>query len=213
MCFSAGASFGASAVLTVMGIATIKKSIFSDQLPFASIPFVFAVQQFSEGFVWLSLSKPAFESLQIIASSTFLIFAQMVWPLFVPVAIFLMERDMKRKRILSIFIGIGVLVAAYFAHRLFAYGVHPDSAGHHVVYKQYYPDSLGHIADALYGIATLMPTFLTKTNKVWIFGLAITISYIIAYFVYTNYILSVWCFFASIISMLIYFIIKSTTKS
>jgi len=59
-----------------------------------------------------------------------------------------------------------------------------------------------------YGIATLVPTFLSKTKKMWIFGLAITISYIVTYIVYTNYILSVWCFFSSIMSIIIYFIVR-----
>jgi hypothetical protein len=55
MCFSASASFGASLVLSVIGVATIKNTRHREQLPFASIPFVFAVQQFSEGVLWLTL--------------------------------------------------------------------------------------------------------------------------------------------------------------
>ena len=208
MCFCAEASFGASAVLTVIGVAVIKKAKSPSQLPFACIPLIFAVQQFSEGFVWLALSNPAFAHVEKISSHTFLIFAQMVWPIWVPLAIMMLEKDTKRKNVLKLFVGIGVLVSSYFAHRLMFYGVHPTIAGHHVAYKQVHPDSLGHIADMFYGIATLVPTFLSKTKRVWVFGLTVTIAYMITYIVYVNYILSVWCFFSATISILIFWIIQ-----
>jgi hypothetical protein len=213
MCFCAEASFGASAVLSVIGVATIKKAKSPNQVLFASIPLIFAVQQFSEGFVWLALSNSAFASLEKVSSCIFLVFAQMVWPLCVPLAIMLLEKDVRRKNILSIFVGIGIVVSTYYAHRLWMYGVHPNITGRHVAYKQIYPDSLGHIADMFYGIATLVPTFLSKTKKIWIFGSAVTISYLVAYIVYVNYILSVWCFFSAMISILIYVIIKDLDTS
>jgi hypothetical protein len=212
MCFSATASFGASAVLSVIGVATLRKVKTSNQIPFASIPLIFGVQQFSEGFVWLALSNPAFASVEKISAYTFLVFAQMVWPLCVPIGITMLEKDVKRKKILQLFIGIGAIVSAYFAHRLVMYGANPNIDGHHVAYRQVYPDTWNHVADMLYGVATLIPTFLSKTKKVWVFGLAITISYIVAYLVYVNYILSVWCFFSAIISILIYWILSQSSN-
>jgi hypothetical protein len=213
MCFCAEASFGASAVLAVIGVAVIKKAKTRSQIPFASIPLIFAVQQFSEGFVWLALSNPAFAPLEKISSHTFLVFAQIIWPIWVPLAITTLEKDAGRKNILKLFVGIGVLVSSYFAHRLVMYGVHPNITGHHVAYKQVYPDTWNHVADMLYGIATLVPTFLSKTKRVWIFGLTVTIAYVITYIVYVNYILSVWCFFSAIISILIYWIVQHSKHS
>jgi hypothetical protein len=207
MCFSAGASFGASVALSVIGVAAIKKAKTSDQIPFAVIPFIFAVQQFSEGFVWLALSNPAFAFLGKVSSYTFLVFAQIVWPLLVPISITMLEKDVKRKIILRIFIGIGALVSSYFTHRLLMYGVHANIAGHHVAYKQVFPDSLAHIADILYGLATIAPIFLSKVKRMWTFGVAVSIAYIITAVFYVHYILSVWCFFAAIISILIYMIV------
>lgn len=208
MCFSATASFTASAVLSVVGVSAIKKANNPNQTLFASIPFIFAVQQFSEGFVWLALSNPAFAPVEKVFTYTFLFFAQMVWPLCVPLAIALMEKDSKRKKLLYLFVGVGVVVTAYFAHRLLMYGAKANIGGHHVAYRQIYPDSLGHIADLCYGIATMVPTFLSKTKKVWLFGLVVGISYIITYVCFEHYILSVWCFFSALISVIIYSIIK-----
>jgi hypothetical protein len=51
MCFSASASFGAGIVLAVIGVATIKKREQPSQIYFATIPFLFSIQQVSEGFL------------------------------------------------------------------------------------------------------------------------------------------------------------------
>jgi hypothetical protein len=212
MCFSTGASFGASAVLAVIGVTTLKKVKSPEQIAFASIPLLFAVQQFSEGFVWLSLSNPTFAYLEKVMSYTFLLFAQIIWPIFVPFAIMLLEKNVLRKKIMRVFIGIGVLVSAYFAHRLLICGAQANIEGHHVLYRQVYPDHWNHIADMLYGVATLVPTFFSTTRRMWIFGLVLVISYLVAAYVYTNYILSVWCFFSSLMSILIFFIIKEDAK-
>jgi hypothetical protein len=205
MCFSTGASFGASVVLSVIGVAVLKKVKAPHQVPFASIPLIFAVQQFSEGFVWLYLSNPVFAWAKA-SPYLFLTFAQIVWPLWVPVSIAILEPDVKRKKVLNIFIGVGLLVSTYFAHRLWMYGVHPNIEGYHIAYQQIYPDSLSHVADILYGVATLVPIFLSKIKRMWTFGLAVFVAYLVTYIFYVNYILSVWCFFSAVMSVLIYFI-------
>ena len=100
MCFSAGASFGASALLLVGGYATLKKVKQPNQMMFAAIPLIFSIQQFTEGFVWLSFQDPGFYSLQHVFSNIFLFFALIVWPIWVPVSILQLEEEAKRKKIL-----------------------------------------------------------------------------------------------------------------
>ena len=55
MCFSAEASFGASAILLTIGVISLNKSVNVPQKVLSCIPFIFGVQQFSEGILWLSL--------------------------------------------------------------------------------------------------------------------------------------------------------------
>ena len=98
MCFSASASFGAGIVLSAIGIASIKKSETKPQLFFASIPLFFAVQQITEGFLWLALSKPDYALLRWPATYIFLFFAQVVWPFWVPFAILMLEKEQKQKK-------------------------------------------------------------------------------------------------------------------
>lgn len=62
MCFSASASFG---------VASIKKTHHPSQLLFASIPFIFGVQQIAEGLLWLTLSNPDYLNIQRIFTHIF----------------------------------------------------------------------------------------------------------------------------------------------
>jgi hypothetical protein len=57
MCFSAEASFSLSVVLVSAGVYCVKNTTSKNRLllPVAFIPFFFAIQQFSEGWVWLGL--------------------------------------------------------------------------------------------------------------------------------------------------------------
>jgi heme A synthase len=55
VCFSASANFAGSAVLGAIGVATIAEVKHRRELLFAAMPGLFALHQFTEGFVWLGL--------------------------------------------------------------------------------------------------------------------------------------------------------------
>lgn len=207
MCFSANASFGASIVLTVIGVAAIKKVQHPSQLLFASIPLLFAVQQISEGIIWLTLANPAYAVLSQTMTYVFLFFAQFFWPLWVPIAVLMLEKESKRKKIQKILVGIGILVALYSAYFLLNYHVQAKIIGYHVTYTVDYPTHLVKYGGILYLIATVAPPFFSHIKRMWMFGTSIFISYLITAIFYDHYVVSVWCFFASIISISIYAII------
>ena len=56
MCFSATASVSAGAVLLGIGTLTLKAANRPREFPFAAIPMLFAIQQLSEGVIWLTIS-------------------------------------------------------------------------------------------------------------------------------------------------------------
>jgi hypothetical protein len=212
MCFSAEVSFGAGAVLTVIGVATIKKTQHSSQLLFASIPFIFGMQQIAEGILWLSLPNPDYLNVQTIFTYVFLFFAQILWPLWVPVAILLLEKESTRKNIQKVLVGAGLLVGAYLAYCLLFYRVEAKIVGQHIMYLQDYPVSFRNYGIILYALATIVPPFFSHIKNMWLLGVIILLSYVIAAIFYEHYVLSVWCFFASIISLSILFIIFKLTK-
>src|SRR6516162_9297541 len=94
MCFSATASFGASIALTAIGVASVSKIQMRSQILFASIPILFAMQQLTEGFLWLTFTHPGHPVAQNFATYSFLFIAQIIWPTWVPLSIFyLMKPD------------------------------------------------------------------------------------------------------------------------
>jgi len=212
MCFSATASFSAGVVLSAIGIASIKKANHKSHLLFASIPLIFGVQQVAEGLVWITLPHPDLVNIQKLAAFTFLFFAQTVWPLWVPIAVFLMEKSNTRKPIQIIPIVSGLLVSGYLTYCLMTFSVEAKIRGYHIAYLQDYPVSLRDYAILLYALATIVPLFLSHVKLMWVLGVIIFTSYIVTAIFYEHYILSVWCFFSSIISIFIYLIIAETSK-
>ena len=216
MCFSTTASFVSATVLTVIGIATIKKTKEHSHLLFASIPFIFAAQQFSEGFVWLSLLHSNNLLLQQIPITIFMTIAVAIWPAWVPISIFFIEEKRNRKMILGIFSGIGLLISILSMYYLINYNFSAQIMDYHIKYQfnMIYDGYLKLIIGLLYLIPTVISHFVSSIKKVNIMGLLVITSYLITRFLFNDYIISMWCFFSAIISMMIYFILleKSSTN-
>ncbi len=206
MCFSASASFSAGVVLAVIGIASLKKVQHPRQIMFASIPLIFAVQQIAEGILWVTLPNPAYFSIQQFLTYFFLFFAQVLWPAWVPISILILDKESKRKTIQRVLVGIGLLVSIYLAYFLVKYNVQAKIVGYHITYKQFYMAPFSILGGLFYIIATIGPAFFSHIKRMWIFGTTILISYLITVIFYEHYVVSVWCFFASIISISIYLI-------
>ena len=213
MCFSAEASFIAGSVLTVAGIASIKKAGTRRQMMFASVPLLFAAQQFTEGVLWIVLPKPEYLGLQKLTTYTFLFFAQVVWPSWVPISVLLLEKDERRKKILRLFSGIGLLVSCYLCFRLFTNHVYAEISDYHIHYDLGPVSVAARYFGVFYFIATAASPFISGIKKLWIMGAAILSSYIISFVFFHNNVISVWCFFAAIISVVIYFIIADLQKT
>lgn len=207
MCFSATASFGSAAILAVIGIATMRKTTNRSQLAFAAIPFIFAIQQFAEGFVWLSLSNNAYTEWQEPASILFLIFALVLWPIWFPFSILLIEKNMYRKNILYFLLIMGMLIAGYFSYSMLTSPVNAAIENNHILYNIEYPWSLITSSNLMYGLATILPAFISSTRRTWLLGIFVIISYIATTIFFPENIISVWCYFAALISCVVYYII------
>ena len=203
MCFSANASFGAGIVLSVLSVASIRKVKQPSELAFASIPLIFAIQQFSEGLLWLSITDPIYGSLKQVSTYTFLFFAQIVWPIWLPLALLLLTKNVKAVSIHKIFVLFGVIVSLYLTYCLIYFDVEAKVVGQHIAYLQNYPLALKPYVWVFYGTATVLPAFFSKIKWMWILGMVILISYIITNIFYRDYVVSVWCFFASVISIVV----------
>jgi len=212
MCFSATASFGAGVVLTAIGVASLKKVQHPSQIMFAGIPLIFAIQQFSEGILWLLLSDPDSAYFQKSITYFFLIFAQILWPIWVPVSVLLLEKQRTRKNIQRFLVVVGLLVSGYLTYCLFNYDVYAKIDCYHIAYIQSYPETFRIWGGLLYVIATIVPPFFSHIKRMWMLGATVMISYLITTLFYENYLVSVWCFFASVISISVFIIMWEIEK-
>lgn len=209
MCFSATASFGASGVLLVIGAASIIKIRDRQHLPFALIPVLFAVQQLLEGFLWLSLSG-RFSGSETMLTHFYLFFAQVLWPVWIPMAFLFLESDSSRRLLLKILFWVGILVGGYLAYCLLTYEAMALVRGDHIKYVLEYPRPLQGYGNLFYGLATVAPAFVSGLRGMKVFGLLVVASYLVSMFYFRDALISVWCYFAAVISLSVWFLIPST---
>ena len=207
MCFSAPASFVAGVGLLLVGGAALFKAKTSPQYVLASIPILFAVQQVTEGLLWLALSQAAYARWSDFAMYLFLIFAQIVWPILVPLSMLLFEKDPVRKKILFSFLGAGVLAALYLGYSLLKFEASARIEHHHIRYSLDFPFQSKLLRGIPYMLATAISPFVSSNKWLRLLGWGLVASYVFTAIVYMDYLTSVWCYFGAILSMLILFII------
>ena len=229
MCFSATASFGASAVLGTIGIIAVAKAKTNPQRLFATIPLIFAVQQFTEGLLWLSLKNAGMASWQSLLTYIYLVFAMAIWPLWVPLTIRLLEKDARSKKIMNVLAGIGALVAVCVVLVLSLYPVQAmtpaclscpfsstTSINQHIHYRFTFPPIPKGLIGAftvLYILATIITPFISSIKKMKWLGFVFLATYMFAVILYNGFVISVWCFFAALLSFVVLWIIMGLRKS
>ncbi len=211
MCFSAPASFTAGALIAAAGVAATTKVSKPSQRLFAGIPFLFAVQQIAEGFLWLTLQNDGQLILQKISTYLFLIPADILWPILIPLSVILMEESSKRRNILKFFLYAGILLSLYYGICMLLFRINPVIMNCHIYYGGTFPEKLMIPAFLLYVTVTVAPLFISTVKKMWIFGILMFAACIVSAIFYTKNVTSVWCFFAALLSILIFWILKHNT--
>lgn len=211
MCFSAGVSFGAGALLVGAGVVAIKKIESPKKLAFASIPFLFGLQQISEGVLWLTFNNSELEFWHKPSIYSFLLFAKVIWPIWIPYAIWAMEPDKAKKKILYYLIFIGAVSAAQLVYCIFAYGVSAHEEAMHIKYNFHIPHLTLH--RIFYIPPMALPFFISSLKLMKPLGAALVSSLILAIIFFYYHVISMWCFFAAILSVLVIVIIMRNKES
>ena len=216
MCFSAGASFGASSLLAGIGIVAIVKAKTTPQRLFAAIPLLFSVQQFAEGMLWLSLKNTSLQAWQPFFTYTFLVFAIMVWPVWIPFTIRLLEIDKRKKKIMNVLLGTGAVVSLGVGCILLLYPVQVIPAHHHLHYIVDFPPATKNLIGLftlLYITTTIITPFVSGIKGMKWLGFIFLVSYLFAIIFYSGFVVSVWCYFAAILSIVVLRIILGLQKA
>ncbi len=201
MCFSATASFSAGALLLGIGTLTLRSARRPRELPFAAIPMLFAIQQLTEGVIWLTFRVDAL-LLNAVMTYVYSFFSHVLWPVYVPVAVWLMEPPGWRQRALFPFVAAGGAVGLYLLYTLVAFSVVSRPVGQHIEYVS--PHFFAAVTMTLYLMATALSPVLSTHRVVRIFGVLALSSFAAAYYFYATWFISVWCFFAALLSAVVY---------
>jgi len=212
MCFSAEASFAGGVIITAIGVATVTKVHKSSQLIFASIPLFFGLQQFTEGVLWITLPNPDYVSIQKFSTYLFLIMAEVLWPIMIPLSVIFMEKNQKKKKILRFFLVLGICLSAYYATCLMLFNVNPEIMEYHIQYHTGFPKSLALATFTIYLAVTITPLFVSSIQKTHMLGVLMFLSCAVTAIFFTQYLTSVWCFFAAIISVVIFWILRDSKR-
>ena len=212
MCFSATASFSAGAVLLGLGTLTLTSTRRPRELPFAAIPLLFAIQQLSEGVIWLTFRYEA-PQVNAVMTHVYSFFSHVLWPVYVPVAVLLIEPPGRRRRALLVFVAAGVAVGAYLLYIMVAYPVVSRPTGQHIEYVS--PHFFAAAVMTLYLMSITFSLFLSTHRTVRVFGVLALLSFAAAYFFYATWFISVWCFFAAVLSAVVYlhFVLRRAGRS
>lgn len=213
MCFSATASFTGGAVITAIGIATLTRVKKPSHVPFALIPLIFGIQQCAEGVLWLTLKAGTPNNLQNAGLYIFLITALVIWPTMIPFSIRLLETGVQRRKILAVLTALGGIVSLFYAWCLIFYNVYPEIQSFHISYNTDFPGGLVMAAFVVYLAVTILPLFVSSVKRMWIFGILIAVSCLVTGIFFEQYLTSVWCFFAALISMAIFLIVNGINKN
>lgn len=212
MCFSAEVSFGSAAIITTVGVIAYKKAKNKPQKLLAIIPMIFGAQQFSEGFVWLASTYDLFSWVLQLSSYFFIIFAWIIWPIYIPYTLWRLEKKMTRKEILYAFAIVGCFVTAILIYVLFKYNLYSQIQDNSVQYKIGISSPYVWIISSIYFGITTLSHFISSVKKMWILGALNLVTFFFSRIYFNEYFISVWCFFAALSSLAILWIITSLNK-
>ena len=199
MCFSATASMVAGGSLTAGGAFVLTREPTREELPFAAIPILFGLQQTIEGVVWLSFDS---RGLNEAATFAYSLFSHVLWPILVPIAILLLEHDPVRKRILRVIAGVGLAVGLYLLYFLIKDGITSSIVNSSIDYNS--PHLYLPLVLTLYVLATCLSGLVSSWPMVRLLGAVMLTAFLVTGLVFRETFISVWCFFAAVLSVLVY---------
>jgi hypothetical protein len=213
MCYSASVSYSAAAVLVTTGLYAVQQAgrLQTPYRMWALIPVFFGLQQAFEGMVWQALAAG---DAAVPYALGFHFFSHFLWLWWFPLSCYLVEPGKLRSRVMAGCVAFGAFAGTLvYAVMLF----HPEwmmvAVREHSIHYSFsvpYRSSI-HLPitpAALYALTILVPLFVSSHRLIRIFGVLIALSALLASQVYSYAYVSVWCFFAALLSLYLVYMIR-----
>ena|ERR1017187_158651 len=155
----------------------------------------------AEGVIWLTFHHDA-PLLKQTMTYLYSGFSHVLWPMYVPFAVGVLEAVRWRKKAMFAFEAAGIAVGLYLLYFIVTRPVIAEVVGKHIVYAS--PHFYLVPVMVFYLAATCVSCFFSSHGFVKLFGVLAFLSFVAAYVVHAMAFFSIWCFFAAILSLLIY---------
>ena len=223
MCFSASVSYSAAAVLVTTGMYAVQQArrLQAPYWMWALIPVFFGFQQAFEGRVWQELDAGD-ASAAVPFALGFHCFSHFLWLWWIPLCCYLDEPGQASKigKIRKRVIGGCAMFGAFAGTLVYsAMLFHPEWMSvsvreHSIIYNfsvPYRNPFLIHIPVTpvtLYGLTILVPLLFSSHRLIRIFGILVALSMALASVANNAAFVSVWCFFAAVLSLYLVYMIR-----
>ena len=196
MCFSAEADIVAGIGVVAMGVDTFRHVRQRREVLLATLPLLLGVHQLIEVFVWWDLQGHASDEIGRVALWMYLLIAFVVLPVYVPLAVLLIEPTRQRRWRMVPFVALGVLVSTV----LFAAMIRgPMSVSLHPWHLAYRIQlSHGGLVVVLYIVAVCGALLFSAYRHVVLFGLVNIGAVAILAVLTMDGFASLWCVYAAI---------------
>lgn len=216
MCFSATASMTAATILVPLGIYGIRNSAkyCPEYIGFSILPLGFGIQQFFEGLIWLLIPNQSPGLMGAIFG--FLFFSHFFWLFMVPFAAWFRENHIFLKKVLfTIMVIGGILGISFIVPLIINDGWFSAIIRHDSIYYSITKIYDGYLSTGamlfVYILFILIPLMISSKRDIRIFGYLLGVSMIITLIFFQYAFVSIWCYFAAMLSCLLLVIIKKET--
>jgi hypothetical protein len=189
--------------LFVIAMMTLNKVSTPREVVFASLPLLFSLHQFTQGFVWLGMYGLIGERPLQLAEGIFVFYAQGLLQFLVPLSLWLIEPAGIRRKLIGALMVTGAVLMVY---TLYGLAVEPTSV--------YVKDNVLVYVNAwthkewvalIYVLTTCGSLLLSRSIAIQLFGflnlLGLTLVHLFVPYGFT----SLWCLYAAAVSVLLYF--------
>jgi hypothetical protein len=196
------ANFTLAGVLLVIGVLTLKKVSHPAELVFASLPLLFGLHQFIQGFVWLGLYHIVGPRTLHVASILFVFYAQAILPFWVPLAIWLLEPRGTRRQWIAALMVVGGLLMAYVTWGLLRQPTLVFVSHYSLVYSNPHTSHLW--VALIYILTTCGSLILSRSVAIQLFGVLNLVGLLLVYWIAQYSFTALWCLYAALVSVILY---------
>ena len=220
MCFSPEASFASAALLVPAGVYCIKSAVAKNP-PFvclAVVPVIFGLQQFAEGLVWLGYQRGDSEATRA-AALVYLAVALAFWPFWIPLCGSVLERSVPKRILCGCFAVLGLIggLTMYVPLLLDPAALEVQATYHSLYYNMESSPVFVRMPliywETLYVVIIGVPALISQTRGVPLLGIAVVVSAGLTHIFFSYATVSVWCFFAAVLSLYLCFAFRKMPAS